>query len=125
MSDLRAIRLADVEMGTVSSMKDGSVKFTIYTCELRPSESAALLPLHGKACALLIEPHTGEALEMVEVNTERNVKTPSQRQRAAFFVLWKKATERGKTNMPFDTFLAKEQERIMLSIGERIDALGG
>ena len=56
MSDLKAITLKHVEIGTVASMRDGSVKFTIYTAELKPSECGSLMQFHGKSAEIALIP---------------------------------------------------------------------
>lgn len=118
MSEYKAIKLKDVEVGTVSSMKDGSVKFSIYTAELRPSESAALLPLHGKACSILIEPQTGSEMEMVEVTTGRDVKSSSQRLYACMFLVWKSNPE--LQGVPFAVYREQSMEKLITHVKTKI-----
>lgn len=85
---MNSIQLVNASIGTVSSREDGSVKLSVLTAELRPSESGLLMSYHGKAAHVTIEPHEG-APEMVKVQTERGQKSPSQRLHAVLFLLWK------------------------------------
>ena len=92
---MQGIALSDCEIGTVSSMKDGSVKFTVYTAELRPSERGTVMEYHGKACAVVVKPHDDNAPEIVRVDTERSKKSQSQRIHAVLFLVWKRQGEKG------------------------------
>lgn len=104
-----SIDLLNCEVGTVSSMKDGSVKFTVYTAELRPSERGLIMEYHGKACRVAVFPHEGTPESEVSVETERGSKTPEQRLHAALFVLWKNDGE----GVDFDTFYRRKMEKFL------------
>lgn len=105
---MKGIALESCEVGTVSSCKDGSVKLTVYTAELRPSEKGLVMDFHGKACAVTIMPSEGE-FETVKVDTERDTKTPSQRLRSVLFLCWKNHGSEGT----FDDYYNKRMEKIL------------
>jgi len=111
MEALRAIDIKHCEVGTVSSLKDGSVKFTVYTCELRPSESGALMQLHGKACQVALLPENVDEFETVEVLTEREGKTQSERLYATLFVVWK--SDPKHQEVPFNLWRERKMEAII------------
>lgn len=104
---MKGIALENSEVGTVSSMKDGSVKFTVYTAELRPSERGVVMEYHGKACAVTIMPHEGTPEETVSVSTERESKTPGQRLRAVLYVAFQHQHKSGET---FDQYYSRHIE---------------
>lgn len=109
---LAAIQLVNAEIGTVSSRVDGSVKFTVITAELRPSEKGLCMEYHGKACKVTIEPHEGEPPEIVKVDTELHSKTPGQRLRAVLFV----AFQQQKPQVTFEDFYNRKLDAIINEI---------
>lgn len=119
---MKAIDIKNACLGAVSSRADHSVRFSVETPELTPEFSAHLISLHGASCRILIEPDEADG-DMVEVLTERSVKTPSQRIRSRLYALWAKAREQGKTSEVFDVFYLRETEKYLQAISERIDAL--
>lgn len=106
---MNAIDLHNCEVGTVSSMKDGSVKFSVYTAELRPSEKGGVMEFHGKACRVAVFPHEGEAPETIVVDTERGSKTPGQRLHSVLYVLFQHEKPEGD----FDTFYKRSMEKFI------------
>ena len=102
-----SIDLHNCGIGTVSSREDGSVKLSIVTAELRPSEAGLLMQYHGKAARVLIAPHGDTAGAVVQVATERGQKTPSQRLHAVLFLLFKQSGGEGD----FETFYRREMEK--------------
>jgi hypothetical protein len=88
-SHLRAIEIKHCQCGQVASRVDGSVSIKFITPELRPSEAGALLLLHGKNVCVSIVPHDGPPAQTVRVDTERKVKSQSERLYAVLYVIWK------------------------------------
>lgn len=86
---MKAVTIAHAQTGAVTSRADGSVKISFVTPELRPSEAGALILMHGKNVALSIVPEDVPPTEMVHVDTERAVKSQSQRFYAVLFCIWK------------------------------------
>lgn len=106
---MKAIDLRNCEIGTVSSQKDGSVAFRVHTAELRASEAGAVMQYHGKACRVLIAPHDVEPDETMEVDAEREHKTPSQRLRSVLFLWFKQEGKIGE----FDAFYRHRMEQLI------------
>lgn len=86
---LTGLEIVNCEIGTIRSRKDHSVVFSVETPELRVSESGQLMQWHGRACTVRITPHDTPPLEMVRVDTQRTVKSPSQRLRSVHFLIWR------------------------------------
>jgi hypothetical protein len=86
---VNAIELVNSCIGTVSSREDGSVAFRVNTAELRPSERGIVMDFHGKSCSVTIKPHDGPPTQTVRVDTERKVKSQSERLYAVLYVIWK------------------------------------
>lgn len=107
---MQGIALDNCEVGTVSSTKDGAVRFTVTTAELRPSERGMVMEYHGKACAVVVKPHDSPPDAMIVVDTERTAsKTPSQRLRNVLFCVYRET----KQTCTFDEFYAKQYEVII------------
>lgn len=104
---MKGIDLHNCCIGTVSSRADHSIRASFETAELPPEFAAIILALHGCAVRILIEPLDSE--EVVEVKTEKDVKTESSRLRAVFFILWKQ----GGQVEPFAAFYASQMEKII------------
>ena len=104
---LKALHIVNCEMGSVTSRADYSVKFSVVTPELRASESGELIRLHGKAVSVLITPLDGADAELVEVTTEAERKTPSQRLRACLHVWWQQLGKNGSFSHFYDDQMEK------------------
>ncbi len=112
---MQAIELVNAAIGTVSSREDGSVKLSVITAELRPSEAGLLMGYHGKAARVIIHPHDDAQAEVAKVSTERGQKTPSQRLHAVLFLNWKQEGSQGifqhyyenKMNLILETWKAR------------------
>lgn len=114
---MKAVNIIHACMGGVSSRADRSVRFSVETCELDASEAASLLALHGVSCRILIEPDDPDG-DMVEVKTERNVKTPSQRIRAVLYKVWQTNAE--LQDQTFDAYYKISTERIIEHLKSKI-----
>ena len=80
---LKAILIQNAEFGSVNSRADYSVKFAIIT------------------------PLDGADAELVEVTTEAERKTPSQRLRACLHVWWQQLGKNGSFNHFYDDQMEK------------------
>lgn len=97
-----------------SSRADGSLGFRGVTPELDHAEKVALMELHQKNVKLLIQPAEDSPEAMVEVKSELNAKTPSQRMRSVLFVLFRQWTEAGKIKgVMFEQFYSEQMERLI------------
>lgn len=116
MSDLKAIDILHAEMGAVRSRKDGSVSFAVETPELRPSESGALMQLHGKAIRCLLVPEADVPAEALAIDNEKLHKTPSTRMRAVLYLIWENEGKEGTFNAYYerrmDAIIAKLKEKL-------------
>jgi len=118
MNDLKAIDIKNCEVGPVTSMKDASVKFVIYSPELRPSEAGALMQFHGKACQVALIPHDVEEFECIEVTTEREVKSTSQRLYNVLYMIHKTNPE--YQNVPFEVWRLQKMEALIEKLKKQI-----
>lgn len=109
--DVKTLDILNCAIGTVSSREDGSVAFRVITPELRASEKGEVMAYHGRACRVVIAPHEGESDETVTVETEREVKTASQRMRGVLFLVWKKTTQPGDTD--FNSYYERQMEMMI------------
>lgn len=72
-------------------------------------EKVAMMSLQGLLTEVLIYPKEERNVDVVEVTTGLEHKSPSQRMRAVLFLLWKEA----KTDEPFETFYGKRMESLI------------
>lgn len=84
----------NVEVETIQSRKDNTLKIVLGTQEL--SEGGKLFPLQNKLCTIGIVPNEAlsqediETLQAAKINLDDvpNGKSPSQRLRNVLFILW-------------------------------------
>ena len=72
-------------------------------------EKVAMMSLQGLLTEVLIYQKEEKNVDVVEVTTGLEHKTPSQRMRAILWLLWKEA----KTDEPFETFYSKRMEGLI------------
>lgn len=105
-----------------SSRVDGSLGFRGVTPELNHQEKVALMEFHQQNVKLLIQPLESTPEAMVEVRSELNVKTPSQRLRAVLFILFKQWTESGKVKgVMFEQFYSEQMERFIQDVKGQLE----
>lgn len=114
---MQAIDLLNCEVVGVASRVDGSVKIGVVTAELRPSEKGLVMEFHGKACRVLIAPHEDSAPEIVNVSTERGIKSPGQRLHAVLYVLFQHIKPGGN----FDDFYRAQIENYIEAAKAKLD----
>lgn len=115
-TDMKGIQLENCEVTGVASRKDGSVRVSFETAELRPSEKGSVMDFHGKACCVAILPHKDAEAELIVVKTEKGTRSPSQRLHSALFVLWKQGGEQGD----FDSWYKRRMEEIIDGIKAKL-----
>lgn len=103
-------------MGSITSRADYSVKFSIITPELLASQSGELIRLHGKAVSVLITPLDCADADVVEVTTEAERKTPSQRLRACLHVWWQQLGSNGS----FANFYSDQMEKLITFVKTKL-----
>ena len=87
---MKAIKLANMEIRTVSSNRDKGARFSIATGELDNDAFAALRDLQGINSTAVISPLDVEETGIIEVKSELHQKTQSQRVRGIIAVYCKK-----------------------------------
>ena len=111
------------QIGSVGTLKDRTLKLTIYTArELPPEETALLFDLADKEGWFMFAENSFQSSDLPEVEAEfKTAKTASERLRNTLYVLWEKKTE-GLTNPePFEDWRKKQMERIINRVKNLID----
>jgi hypothetical protein len=109
---LKAIDIAHAEMSSMTSRKDGAVRFSVITPELTLDQRATMFGLHGINVRVMIEALDVPTEGIDKVDTEMDVKTPAQRLRAVIFVHWKESGYE-ENHDDFDTFYRKQMEKVI------------
>lgn len=73
---------------SISSRQDGSLRFSTETPEYTNDEKAVFFDLQGKNVKMTIEPTDEASSEVVEVTSEAEPKSRSQKLRSVLYVLW-------------------------------------
>lgn len=102
-------------ISSISAKVDGSIGYRINTPELNHDEKAIIFELQNQNVEVTIIP-TGEK-DIVEVKTEKNDKTPSQRLRSVMYILW---TQNNEGNEIFDSFYQRKMNAIIEKLKEKI-----
>jgi hypothetical protein len=127
---MRAIR-TEAQLTSFRSRSDHSVGFSGVTPEMSVAEMVALFRLQNVLVELVIFPKDDHEGEMLDVEKEMEGKTPSQRLRAALFVLYKETENRIKSKDPaclmdtFDSFYSQQMEKIIEWVKRKIDGEKG
>lgn len=104
-----------VQLNPISRRKDRSVKLSLETRELTPSEILALMALEGAEMWVLLS-HQSENLTPESVpNTkpELGIKSRSERLRDVIFVWYKQSVESQVFVGDFETFLNQKLDSII------------
>lgn len=109
----------DIIIGRISSRKDGSVSFSGETPEFSDEEFATFRKLQNHVLSTIFVPKEEPEDEMVEVKTELDEKTPSQRLRGVLFILWKQQYMHKYGT--FNEFYQRTMERVIDQYKERLD----
>lgn len=113
----KAFHIISAQIGSVSTRVDKSVGFRVTTGELKPDMMAQLCGLSGLAVSLFIQPHEYDGKDAVEVTSEAEPKSPSQRLRAVLFV-WHKQM---KSTESFSSFYERQISLVIEKIKEKLD----
>lgn len=106
---MKAIKV-NVILGSVRSRKDGSLGLTLETPALSSAEKAAVFDLQNLSCEMLLNPiDTSDDCELVTINTDLNMKSPSQRLRSVLFVLYRQLNSLDS----FQEFYVKQMEKMI------------
>jgi hypothetical protein len=99
---------------SVSTRRDKTYKVILGTQEMTPAEGAAILSLHQKECYVAIKAETftkqeSKAIESLKTD-DITIKTPSQRLRNVFYVMWQQSNDGYED---FTSFYAHKMERVI------------
>lgn len=114
--------LLPAQIEGITTRKDKTIKLTIGTQELTPSEAAKMFYLNQQFCymALKPEPFTRDEVDMVESMKADldSAKTPSQRLRS---VLFRNYEQDNKGYKDFNTYYIGEMDRICEHYKSKLD----
>lgn len=110
----RAIK-TQVIITSLSAKKDGSLGLRMATPELTADEKVAFMELQNVNLDALFDPIDFATKEITEVKSEVDTKTPSQRLRSLWYVVWKEIGSEDEFNL----FYLKKMEKIMDYIKEK------
>lgn len=102
---------------------DRSLGFTGCTPELSDEEMVAFMGVRQINVKLLIQPQDGVPAGLVEVKGQFDQKRPSERMRAALFVLHKQLTDAHKIAIPFEAFYVDQMNRLLQSIKDQLEPM--
>jgi len=110
----------------VATRSDKTLKITIGTQELPPSDAGRLFGMNQRLCYIAIKEEAfqkDEASLMDGLNVtaeDTKNRTPSQRLRGILFVLFK---EDAKGHDSFDSFYAQHMEKLIQHFKDKLDAI--
>lgn len=113
--------LLPVQLNPISRRKDRSVKLSLETRELSPTEIMTLMAIEGEEMWMSLATTEQELPEAPEESPELETKTQAQRLRAVLFILYKKATENGSFVGTFDNYYRDRMEKIIESLKAKIE----
>ena len=113
--------LLPVSLNPISRRKDRSVKVSLETRELSPTEIMTLMAIEGEEMWMSLATTEQELPDAPEEAPELETKTLAQRQRAVLFILYKKAHDEGKTIGNFDMYYREKMEKIIEQLKSKID----
>ncbi len=110
---------------SISTRRDKTIRVTLGTREMNHAEAATLLGFTHKECYVAIKEEDftkkeTEAIDSLKTEKPLNVKSKSQRLRAALFVLWEHNNE-GYTSS--EDFYDRYMERFIDDVKFKIDQL--
>lgn len=115
----KAIHLPSAVIGSITAKsKNNGVSFRVSTPELNKEELMVVFDLQDQIVDLLIQPSDIEFADIVEVKSEVDAKTPSQRIRGVLFILWKQNPEGHKE---FSTYYQQKMGAIIDHLKTKIE----
>ena len=105
-----------IVINSIRSRKDRSVSFSAETPELTNDERNVFFDLQGVNANMLLEPEDGNK-EVLNVDTDLDNKSQSQRLRAVLFVWFKHLGEPGD----FKTFYYQKMESIINGVKSKLE----
>lgn len=108
MNNIKAIKV-ELQIKRVTLNKDDSVSFSAQTPELTDEELGVFRTMSKVLVNALLEPQIGTSSVLEIKERIDDGKSPSQRLRALWFVVWKET----KSDLEFRTFYDMKMELIM------------
>jgi len=100
--------------------KDGGMRAGFATQELNDEDKLILTKLHGQFGYLLFQPNQFTLEDLPTEQAEDKNKTPSKRQRAVLFLIWKKLGAKGDFDTYYRERLEKNIERLKTELEDTI-----
>lgn len=113
---MKAIK-SDVIITSLRALTDGSLSLTLHTPELTPTEKVELMTLQNIVCEALISPKEGLISETVEVDSDIEKKTQSERIRSVIFLLWRQEGQKGE----FSDYYKRKTEKYIEFLKNKLD----
>lgn len=102
---------------SLRSRADRSLGLNVSTPELTSEEKVAFMELQNINCNVVFAPTEEPVQEIINVKSEVNTKTPSQRLRAVLFIFY---MQKG-IKEPFEEFYQKQMEKFINFIKEKLE----
>ena len=103
---MKAIR-TEVVVGTLSSKKDRSCRFSAETPELTDEEFNIIRGMQGRLADILIEPKETFERDVVTVDKEVGIKSHAQRLRSVIFLVLRNMGREKETNLVYENEMEK------------------
>lgn len=113
---MKAIEVGAV-ITTITAKQDRSLGLRIITPELKTEEKAEFMELQGVNVQLLINPLDTIPAGVLEIKTEVNQKSQSQRIRAVIFLLWQNEGSKGD----FETYYKEKTDKYIEFLKEKLN----
>lgn len=113
---MKAVRTNAI-VTSIRIKQDKSLGMTVTTPELTTKEAVAFAELQGINLDMILSPLDHQAEEMVEVKTDPDLKSPSERLRGVIYAYWKENVNDGD----FTTYYHKAMDRIIDRWKEKLD----
>lgn len=114
--------LLPAQIESITTRKDKTIRLTIGTQELIPSDAAKVFYLNQQFCYMALKPEPFTKEETESVNSLKadlsNAKTPSQRLRAILYLNYQQDS---KGFQDFTTYYASEIEKICEHYKNKLD----
>lgn len=114
-----------LQITTISSRSDGSLRLSSVTPELSNSEKTAFLDLQNVELEALFQPTEYTNLESMKVEKNLDTKSPSERLRNVLFAVYKAKEEAGEKMGNFSDYYRSIMERLIDEYKSKIDEIRG
>lgn len=104
----------------VSTMSDNTIRIQVDCQEMNPDQTTEIFRLKGSLGWFFFHEKPISEIEtkdLPEIKMEKWEKSPSQRLRAVFYLLWEKT----QSPLPFDPWYRAEMEKIIESYKLKLD----